>query len=123
LLDRLGGSPVDRGVVVPRRVDVGGVVGAEGDRLPRPALAVTQQIGADPEQPLDLGRALGVREVLNIGALKRRSTRRTRLDGSGEIYDPNRGTLLKPGWIARSVRLTTERLPFTLQNIDVRGEE
>jgi hypothetical protein len=123
LLDRLGGSPVDRGVVVPRRVDVGGVMGAEGDRLPRPALAVTQQVGPDPEQPLDLGRAIGMTEVLNIGALERRSTRRTGLDGSSEIYDPDRGTLPKPSRIARSVRLTTERLPFTLQNIDVRGEE
>ena len=61
LVDRLRRLAADRRVVVPGRVDVGRVVGAEAqERLDRPALAVAQQLGPDAEHRLDRLGALGV---------------------------------------------------------------
>ena len=50
LVDRLRGPALDRRVVVPGRVHVGGVVGAEpGEVLRCPTLAVAQQPAGSPK--------------------------------------------------------------------------
>ena len=67
------------------RVDVGRAVGAEGDRLPAPALAVAKQPRRDSEQGLDLGRPAGVIEIVDLGREEVRRPLGTRLDRGGEV--------------------------------------
>ena len=61
LIDRPGWLTADPRVVVPRCVDVSGVVGAEAEeRLGRPPLAVPEELRGNPEKRLDRLRAGGV---------------------------------------------------------------
>jgi hypothetical protein len=78
---------------VPRRIDVGGVVGAEGQRLPGPALAGAQELARDAEELLDLLRAALVVEELDGRALEGRRVGRALLDRGGQVEDPDRATV------------------------------
>jgi hypothetical protein len=68
-------------------------MGAKRERLARPALAVAEQVRRDAEQRLDLRRPLGMTDVLDVCALRRRRGRRAGRDGGGEVDDSDRARL------------------------------
>jgi len=82
----------DRRVVVPRRVDVRGVVGAEADELlGRPALAVAQQLRSDAEHRVDRrGPGLVALED-DLRAQRLRRVGRAVLDRSGQVDEARHG--------------------------------
>ena len=86
LVDGLRAAAVDGRVVVPGRVHVGAVVGAEArEGVGGPALAVAQQLGPDAEQRLDRGGARGVVVEGHVGAQHVGKLRRVRADRRGQV--------------------------------------